>query len=82
MILWKVFKQVYHDLINVKLAPYGLSSLKLTLSYLHNRQKCVEVNDIRSNFKEVISSGTEQKMEFSIKDFFSKCDQNCSFLLI
>ena len=82
MILWKVFKQVYHDLINVKLAPYGLSSLKLTLSYLHNRQKCVEVNDIRSNFKEVISSGTEQKMEFSIKDFFSKCDQICSLLLI
>ena len=27
-------------------------------------------------------SDTAQKMKFSIKDFFSKCDQICSFLRI
>ena len=28
----------------------------------------------------MIPANTPQKMKFSIKDFFSKCDQICSFL--
>ena len=35
--------------------------------------------DILKNFVQIY---TAQKMKFSIKDFFSKCDQMCSFLRI
>ena len=35
--------------------------------------------DILKNFVQIY---TAQKMKFSIKDFFSKCDQICSFLRI
>ena len=35
--------------------------------------------DILKNFVQIY---TAQKMKFSIKDFFSKCDQICSFLWI
>ena len=31
---------------------------------------------------ELTLTNTAQKMKFSIKDFFSKCDPNCSFLRI
>ena len=30
----------------------------------------------------LVQSNTAQKMKFSIKDFFNKCDQICSFLRI
>ena len=33
-------------------------------------------------FERAINTPTAQKIKFSIKDFFSKCDQICSFLRI
>ena len=36
----------------------------------------------KGNWLMLWGTHTAQKMKFSIKDFFSKCDQICSFLLI
>ena len=38
--------------------------------------------DKKKQLKGVEQVSTAQNMEFSIKDFFSKCDQICSFLRI
>ena len=47
------------------------------------KQKLVGMEIGRNNFDDhVFSICTAQKMKFSIKDFFSKCDQIRSFLRI
>ena len=33
----------------------------------------------RNGIQEILNSFTVQKMKFCLKDFFSKCDQICSF---
>ena len=57
MDLSKAFDCISHDLIIAKLAAYGFksSSLKLLYSYLKGRQQCVKINNVHSDFKEIIS---------------------------
>ena len=77
--LSKVFGGISHDLIIAKLAADGvsLSDLKLTLSHLSDRQQCVKINNIDSNFIKIISPVPQGSIlrpilfNLSINDLFS-----------
>ena len=58
----KAFDCVLHDLLHAKLAAYGVdeSFLSYIYSYLINRKQCVRINNINSDFLNVIS-GVQQK---------------------
>ena len=58
----KTFDCVLHDLLHAKFAAYGVdeSFLSYIYSYLINRKQCVRINNINSDFLNVIS-GVQQK---------------------
>ena len=57
--LSKVFDCIPHDLLIAKLVAYGLSeseqALMYVLSYLSNRKQCVRINDIYSEFENILA---------------------------
>ena len=57
MDLSKVFDRIPQDLVITKLAAYGFDKNMMCYihSYLKSRKQCVSVNNIKSNFKEIIS---------------------------
>ena len=46
-----------HDLLIAKLSAYGLNgnALKYIYTYLKNRKQCVQINNVCSDFKDIIS---------------------------
>ena len=57
MDLSKAFDCIPHDLLIAKLSAYGLNgnALKYIYTYLKNRKQCVRVNNVCSDFKDIIS---------------------------
>ena len=57
MDLSKAFDCIPHDLIIAKLIAYGLNEnlVKYVYSYLQNRTQCVRINNVCSEFKQVLS---------------------------
>ena len=57
MDLSKVFDCIPHDLIIAKLRAYGIEreTLRLIYSYLKGRKQCVKINNIYSDYNEIIS---------------------------
>ena len=57
MDLSKAFNCVPHDLLIAKLSAHGLhgNALKYIYTYLKNRKQCVPVNNVCSDFKDIIS---------------------------
>ena len=49
---------------------------------LKRQSRCHDSKDKESNRTSTLSGVTAQKLKFSVKDFFSKCDQIRSFLRI
>ena len=79
MDLSKVFDYISHDLIIAKLAAYGLddTDLQLIFSYLKNQKQCARINNIYSNFENIITCVPQGSIvgpllfDFSINDLFS-----------
>ena len=57
MNLLKSFSYIPHYLLIAKLFAYGLdgNALKYIYTYLKNRKQCVRVNNVCSDFKDIIS---------------------------
>ena len=57
MDLSKVFDCIPHDLLIAKLSAYGLNgnALRYIYTYLKNYKQCVRVNNVCSDFKDIIS---------------------------
>ena len=57
MDLSNAFDCIPHDLLIVKLSAYGYNAngLKYIYTYLKNRKQCVRVNNVCSDFKDIIS---------------------------
>ena len=55
--LSKVFDCITHNLLIAKLSAYGLqfNGLKYIYTYLKNRKQCGPVNNVCSDFKDIIS---------------------------
>ena len=77
------FGPVATNIINSKenLMQRNITNIKQTITkdknmknkgknWLHEK-----VNDMRQNYSKSVVNSTAQKMKFSFKDFFSKCDQ-------
>ena len=81
--LSKAFDSLSRELIIAKHYPRGfdLKLLRLGFNYLSTRKQRVKFSNTCSSSSE-ISYDTGQKMKFSIKDCFGKCDQIRSFLRI
>ena len=56
MYLSKAYDCIPHDLLIAKLFAYGLNgnALKYIYAYLKNRKQCVRVNNVCSDFKDII----------------------------
>ena len=78
MDLSKVFDCISHDLIIAKLATYGIErkTLRLIYSYLKGQKQCVKINNIYSDYNEIISGVSQGSIlgpilfNFSINDLF------------
>ena len=59
--LSRAFDCIMHYLLITKLAAYGLSeeALMYILSYLSNRKKCLRINDIYSEFENIITGSPQ-----------------------
>ena len=57
MDLSKAFDCIPHDLLIAKLSAYGLNdkALKYIYTYFKNRKQCVRINNVCSDFKDIIS---------------------------
>ena len=85
-------KRKKHDkivlLAKTKLNTIGVSISKALIDLIISHDEFVSVNNMLKEYddmKEKIKNSNNiiaQKMKFSIKDFFSKCDQIRSFLRI
>ena len=69
--IFKAFDKVWHEGLIFKLKTYDVERKLIMLleNYLKNRNQRVVLNGLNSSWN------TAQKIRFSIKDFFSKCDQ-------
>ena len=77
----------FHIKISLKLLVKHLLRLLCTQSFFVDHLQYKTVNNANSrtlsaNPRQLCAHSTAQKMKFSIKDFFSKCDQILSFLRI
>ena len=90
MDLSKVFDCIPHDLLIAKLSAYGLNgnALRYIYTYLKNYKQCVRVNNVCSDFKDIISEVPQSSivgpMLFNVflNDFFllhqkSVCTEFC-----
>ena len=80
MDLKKAFDTVNHEIRLHKLKLCGINrpSLEWFKRYISNRNQCIVYDgydNIKTSVYLNILCGTAQKMKFSIKNFFSKCDQ-------
>ena len=66
--------------ITVSIFDIENANLKKLLGVTIDRK--LNFHDHVSNLYKKVSANTAQKLKFPIKDFFSKCDQICSFLRI
>ena len=78
MDLSKAFDCIPHDLVIAKLVAYGFDKKMICYiySYLKSRKQCVSVNNINSNFKEILSGVPQGSVvgpilfNFFFNDFF------------
>ena len=65
MDLSKAFDCIPHDLLTAKLSAYGRNgnALKYIYTYLKKRKQCVRVNNVCSDFKDIISEGRVQSSD-------------------
>ena len=77
MDLSKAFDYIPHDPLIGKLDSYGLDRnlLKFINSYLDNRKQCVRINNINSDFNDIIS-GVPQTLSLMIFSFHTTCDSS------
>ena len=64
--LSKAFDCIPDDLLIAKLSAYGRlngNALKYIYTYLKNRKQCVRVNNVCSDFKDIISEGRVQSSD-------------------
>ena len=75
MDLSKAFDYIPHDPLIGKLDSYGLDRnlLKFINSYLGNRKQYVRINNINSDFNDIIS-GVPQTLSLMIFSFDTTCD--------
>ena len=73
MDLSKAFDCVPHDLLLAKLAAYGVdeSFFCYIYSYLLNRKQCVRINNVNSDFLNLISGDPRFYLIVSLMTFFT-----------
>ena len=78
MDLSEAFDCIHHNLIIAKLAAYGIEkqNLRLIYSYLKGRKQCVKINNIYSDYNEIVSGELQGSIlgpilfNLSINDLF------------